>query len=737
MKPKKILSVFLIISFYAFSIPITKINITGNKNVSNDKILTLMKTKEGIEFDERILKNDITTLIKTGYFKDVKYNVEKKDAGLELTIEVIENPVIEKIIFEGNRALKTKRIKEISELKEGDFLNEEKIIKGIEKIKEEYYKIGFHATEVDYKVEEKDGVCNVKIQIEEKGRGYVSKIFFEGNKTFPDERLKKLIKTKERRMPFIKGTYKEDVLDEDIKRIKSFYNENGFVEAKIEKELEYKEKGIVIKISVNEGKRYFTGEIKFEGNLIFNEDILRNLVLLKRGDVFNVKKNEESVRNIYKIYSDNGYIKCNVEFIPEIRGDAINLTYMINPGEIYYTEEVKIKGNRITKDKVIRREIKLEPGDKITEDKIKKSFNNLRDTNYFENIRIYPEFVEEGKANIVVDVKEREKTGLFLIGGGYSSSEKFVGMVSIQQNNFDITNPPKFVGGGQKLSLSFEIGSITKNYIFSFTEPYFLDKPVYLGPDIYRLERNWYDWDTTSTGFDLRVGRRWDNFNLGFKILSEKVNLYNVEIPSLISQEGEKRKNSITTYLTFSNLDSVLFPTKGDRANLSLEYAGLGGDVDFLKTTFENHFYHPVKNFIFHSKTLFGYINKDFNEIPIYERFFGGGIGTVRGYEERSLGLKETVGGTVHYLGGKFIFAQNFEMMYPLYKDVFYGIGFFDIGKVSDDLNFNNLKKGIGAGIRVNIPFLGAPIEIYYGYALDAEPGEPKSRVHIGMSFGF
>ncbi|MCM8810361.1 MAG: BamA/TamA family outer membrane protein, partial [Candidatus Omnitrophica bacterium] len=256
---------------------------------------------------------------------------------------------------------------------------------------------------------------------------------------------------------------------------------------------------------------------------------------------------------------------------------------------------------------------------------------------------------------------------------------------------------------------------------------------IYLGPDIYRLERNWYDWDTTSTGFDLRIGRRWENFNLGFKLLSEKVILSNVEIPSLKVQEGERRKNSITTYFTYSNLDSELFPTKGDKAIFSVEYAGLGGDLNFVKPTIENNFYYPFKNFIFHSRTIFGYINKNLDEIPIYERFFGGGIGTVRGYGERSLGPKENG----YCLGGKFLFAQNFEIMYPLYKELLYGIGFFDIGNIYEDWSLSDLKKGIGAGIRLNIPFLGAPLEIYYGYALTPESGEPKGRIHIGISFGF
>lgn len=731
---KKLLSMFLILNFSLIASPILKINISGNKNISTEKILSLIKTRQGNDFDENLIKKDIESLIKTGYFKEINYSVEKKTDGVELNIEIKENPLIEKIIFEGNKIFKTKKLKEFFGIKEGDILVEEKVIEGIDKIREQYYKKGFQTTEVEYEIEERDGKCVLKVRIIERGRGYVKEILFNGNNSFKDKILKKIMKTKERKIPFIRGTYKEDVLNDDINRIKNFYNENGFIDAKVNKEIEYEKKGLIVKIFIEEGKKYFVGDVNLEGNLIFSKDEIKKNILIKKGDVFNTKKNEESIRNIYHLYFNNGYIKCNVDFLPEIKDQTINITYFINPGEIYYAEEIKIKGNRITKDKVIRREIQLEPGDKINQEKIKKSFNNLRDTNYFENIQIYPEIVEEGRANIIVDVKEREKTGLFLIGGGYSSIDKFIGMVSVQQINFDITNPPKFVGGGQDFSLSFEFGTISKNYRFSFTEPYLFDKPIYFGPDIYRMRREWNEWTETSTGFDLRIGKRWEDFTLGFKILSENVKLEDIDIPSIKYQEGEKRKNSLITYLTYSKLDSERFPSKGDKARISLEYAGIGGDIDFVKSILENNFYYPFKNFIFHSKTYIGYINKDLEDVPIYERFFGGGIGTVRGYKERSLGPKEDG----YCVGGNYIFAQNFEMLYPLYKDILYGIGFFDIGNVYKEWEgLSDLKKGIGAGIRVNIPFLNAPVEIYYGYGIDAEKGESKNRIHVGMSFGF
>lgn len=736
MKTRKVLLVFLTLNFFIFASPqILKINISGNKNVSRERILSLMKTKEGNEFDENLIKRDIEQLIKTGYFRNINYNVEKREEGVELNIEVEENPVIEKIVFKGNKIFKTKKLKELFDVKEGEILNEEKVISGIEKIKDLYYKKGFQTTEIDYEIEKDKDKCILNIEIIERGRGYVKKIIFSGNNSISDKKLKKIMKTKERKMPFIRGTFKKDTFEEDIKRIKEFYNDSGFIEAKVDYGIEYEGKGIILNISIDEGERYFVGEIKFEGDLIFKEEEIRKNIIFKRGDVYSPQKNEKSIKNIYQFYSDNGYIRCNVEYLPEMRGKSVNLTYFIDPGKVYYAEEIKVKGNRITKDKVIRREIKIEPGDKITGEKIRKSFSNLRDTNYFENINIYPEIVEEGKANIVVDVKEREKTGIFLIGGGYSSVEKFVGMVSIQQINFDITNPPRFVGGGQNFSLSFETGTISRNYKLSFTEPYLFDKPVYFGPDIYRLRREWDDWTETSSGFDLRIGRRWENFTLGFKFLSENVKLEDVEIPSLKDTEGEKRKNSITTYFTYSKLDSERFPKKGNKLRFSVEYAGIGGDVDFVKSILEDNFYYPItENLIFHSRTYFGGINKNLEEIPLYERFFGGGIGSVRGYKERSLGPKEDG----YAVGGNYIFAQNFEILYPLYKDILYLIGFFDIGNVYEDWEgFSDLKKGIGTGIRVNVPIFNAPIEIYYGYALDAEKGESKSRIHLGMSFGF
>ncbi|MDD3726200.1 MAG: BamA/TamA family outer membrane protein, partial [Candidatus Ratteibacteria bacterium] len=240
------------------------------------------------------------------------------------------------------------------------------------------------------------------------------------------------------------------------------------------------------------------------------------------------------------------------------------------------------------------------------------------------------------------------------------------------------------------------------------------------------------------TGGALRIGRRWEKSSLGFTGKIEEISLSDVDIPSLRRQEGDYRKNSITGTFRFTSVDRKREPNKGVISEISTEYAGdiLGGDVSFIKPILETNVYYPVGRSTFHSRTYAGAVEEigDMDDVPIFERFFGGGIGTVRGYEERSLGPQENGDA----LGGQAVFAQNFELIYPLYQEILKGVLFFDVGNVWENWdNIDDLRKGVGAGIKVVIPFLNAPLEIYYGYALDKEEDEPDGRWHIGMWFGF
>jgi outer membrane protein insertion porin family len=325
-----------------------------------------------------------------------------------------------------------------------------------------------------------------------------------------------------------------------------------------------------------------------------------------------------------------------------------------------------------------------------------------------------------------------------MFGGGYSSVDSLVGFVSVEQPNFDITNFPSFTGGGQDAKAWFQVGSVTKGFNLSFTEPYFLDRPYWIGPDIYMFKREWDDYTEERIGGDIRFGRRWDDYSLGFTLKSENIKLSNVQVTG--EEAGTKRKNALTTVFDYHKLDSMRVPTRGGRSTVSLEYAGgpFFGDLNFLKAIFEGHLYWPYRKTVLHSKTYLGIVEKmgSTTHIPIYERFFGGGIGTVRGYKERWLGPKDPVTGNP--LGGDAIFAQNFEVLYPIYRDMLKGVVFFDIGNVwAGWSGLSDLKEGAGFGVRIVVPFVSAPIQVDYGFALNPDPGESRGRVHFGMSFGF
>ncbi|MCM8757046.1 MAG: outer membrane protein assembly factor BamA, partial [Candidatus Omnitrophica bacterium] len=584
-------------------------------------------------------------------------------------------------------------------------------------------------------------------EISEGRKQVVGTIVFEGNKAFPASRLRKLMKVRVRRWPLSLGHFKEELFEADIQAIERFYKSQGYLDVSVSKSQEPEERRrLLLRVRIEEGKQYYLGKINFSGNLIFPESQLRkHLVLAKEGEVFDESKAEENLAKLQRVYFDRGYIQARIQSLPEpVPGTTrIDLVYLVEPGNIFTVDEVVIRGNTRTKDKVIRREVSLVPGDAFSGFQLEKSFGRLRDLNYFDDIKIFPEFsLSADKANLVVEVKEKEKTGLLMFGGGFSTVDKLVGMVSLEQTNFDLTNFPTFTGGGQNLKMWLQLGQVNQGFYLSFTEPYFLDRPVWLGTDAYHWTRDWDEYSEKRTGGDIRVGRRWEDFSLGFTLKSERVSLSDITIPSIVDQTGKRWKNSLATNLEYSKVDSRLLPTRGFSAVTSLEYAGgvFQGDLNFWKATLEGNFYYPLpfKKTIFHTRTYLAKVNElgDTADIPIYERFFGGGIGTVRGYEERSLGpLDPTTGEAI---GGKTIFAQTFEVLYPIYQDILKGVVFFDVGNVWErDISFSDLRKGVGAGIRVTVPLFRMPIQLDYGLALDRKKGEDRGRRHIGMTFGF
>ncbi|MCM8817191.1 MAG: outer membrane protein assembly factor BamA [Candidatus Omnitrophica bacterium] len=740
-----LISIFFSNPVDANSANVASIIIKGNKTVSSTKITLMLRTKVGGVFDEQLWKKDIQGLISTGYFSSVRYEIKELEKGLEITLILEEYPQIEGIRFTGAKSIKKTELEKAAEIKKGDYCSETLVNSAIEKLKKLYQDKNIYYTDITATTipGTQDKVILTFDIDEGKKKLYVEKISFSGNNAFDSNLLRSKMKIKQRNMPFIRGIFKPDILESDIERIKNFYNDNGYPECRIEKDVSVKGLWVNVVIRIDEGEKYYFGKTEFHGDLIFTSEKLRKTIEYREKDVYSQKKMDKTLSNILKLYSDVGYINPEIIPVPEIKDSKINYLIIINPRQQVRINEINITGNTITKDKVIRRELVIHPGDIFSGTKVRKSFNNIADLQYFEEIDITPEPTEDERfVNLNVSVKERERTGLFTFGAGYSSIEKTVGFISIEQRNFDISNPPYFRGSGQNMRFEATLGGITKNLILSFTEPYLFDRPILFGTDIWITERSWDSYSEKHNGFGLRFGRRWENFSLGFKLMTDDVKLSEIKIPEFQNQTGSNRINSLTTSFTFQNLDRRIMPKSGDLAELSVEYAGglLGSDIEYWKASFTNDYYKSFGRWVFHSKTYAGTVDSfgSTKDVPLYERFFGGGIGTVRGFKERELG--PTSVDKKYFLGGKSIFAQNLELMYPLSgeNEILWGVLFFDAGNVwAESFDFSDLKQSVGLGLRIKVPVMPVPIQIDYGWAINPEPWQEKGRLHIGFTLGF
>ncbi|MCK4245181.1 MAG: outer membrane protein assembly factor BamA, partial [Candidatus Omnitrophica bacterium] len=481
---------------YAEEKVISSIKVEGNELVSSERILSLLRTKVGKPFSKTTLEEDIRRLYQSGYFSDIKVIEEEEKEGIALTIKVEENPIIVNISIRGNKIFRKSNIRKELPFKVGDLYSEKKLKDAVSAINDLYEKKGVFFTEIRPEVEIKEKKATIFFYLKEGKRGRVTKIQFEGNKTFSDKKIKRKMKIKQRGF-FRLGTFKKEALEEDKARIIAFYKGNGFAQVQI-KEVKVipdrKKKKITIKIVIDEGMRFYLGERKIEGRLLFPADELKERLFLETGSPYVERKVASESDSLRSYYLDRGYLLARVETIPVFNSATkrIDVTYRIEPGEIISIEEIKIKGNKITKDNVLRRQLKVKPGEVFSGKKLRKSLVALSDLGYFEDIDVDTEpGTQPDRRNLALKVDEKEKTGLFLFGAGYSSVDRFIGIIGVEQTNFDWKGWPHFVGGGQNIKLQSEFGAEKREYYLSFTNPWIFDKPISFGFDIYSIEQEW------------------------------------------------------------------------------------------------------------------------------------------------------------------------------------------------------------------------------------------------------
>ncbi len=732
---------------------ITAVEVRGNRIVSTNTILSKIQTKQGLELKQQVINEDIKRLYATGFFEDVRLDVEELPDGYKMIVIVEEKPIIKQITLVGNTVFKEDKLRKTLGVIEGQILDRKAVKKGEEEIRKLYANKGYRfldiQTEVTVDPQTKESVIAIKIF---EGKKYkISKIGFEGVKAFKVRELRKLMKTREKKW-FLFGSFKEDVFEKDMERISFYYQKEGYLDVKIAPEFSYDKEtnNIRINIKIEEGQHYVTGTVKFKGNTLFPESELWQQLEMMPGLTYSQYYVAQDIEKLRLFYSSEGYIEARV--VPDVKlnrdSGKVDVVYEIQEGDLFFVEKVQIRGNTKTRDKVIRRELRIRPGERFDGKKIEKSKQRLENLNYFEEVTYDTEPTDSApnRKDLIFRVKEK-RTGELSFGGGVSSIDTFMGFAEISQRNFDILNWPRFTGGGQSLSIRGQLGTIHQDYNVSFVEPYLFNKPITWGTDLYMTtedNRN-TDFGQRRMGASTTISRLFkDVLRVGGGYTFENVKLTDVDSDApqiVLDSEGTNWLSRLRAFTTYDNRDNVFNPTKGRVLNLGTELVGsfLGGTQDYyiLRTGYTEYLSFWKKNMIeFQARLATAQAFGQSSTVPVFDRFYAGGLGTVRGYNYRRVGPQEN-GSAV---GGQTMAIVNVDYSFPIpYLDAFRGVVFVDAGNVSSDsynIDFGKFAVSVGPGIKVKTPI--GPLAFYYGLpVLNRDTEDKNGRFEFSLSRSF
>jgi outer membrane protein insertion porin family len=738
---------------------IFEVRIEGNRRIESAAILNVVSIKAGDTLNEDKTDADIRAIYKLGHFQDIQVTTEETDKGTVLVYRVLEKPVVRDIKFEGNKELGTDKLKEALEFHQNSILSTKDLAKSVAKIKKLYGDDGYYLAEIKPVVEKRTPTeLAITFKITEGNKILIRIIHFDGNRAFTASQLRKVMETKEKW--FLSwltgaGTYKEEVLKNDALLIADHYMNNGYINVKVGEpviKLTDAKDALEVFIGITEGEQFRIGSIDFKGDLLEPVSELRKKIKAEPGQIFSRSTLRTDIAALTDIYADKGYAFANVN--PLTKADSakliIDLTFDMEKGELVSLERINIAGNPKTRDKVVRRELRVTEGELSSATGLKRSKQNLMNTGYFEEANLATAKGSAGnKLNVNVDVKEKP-TGTFSIGGGYSSLDGIIGQGSVQQSNF--------LGLGLKANVSGSLGARSQTYSVGVTDPYFLDTKWNLGGDIYRTQRIYSDYTKRQTGADIKGGYPINDFvGTFFMYKFEVKDLYNpqqaYQVFNIADPDsfplGETTTSSIMASISHNNTDYRLDPTTGFINAFTAEFAGLGGNNKFARYTLENTWFHPLyKKVIFSTKLVLGYVQEVGGQpVPIDEKFYLGGIYSLCGYKARTvspvdhLGLASAVNGIptdqVVYLGGDKEVYGNAEFTFPILADVgVKGVVFFDYGNSTSDTYgklLGSLLMSYGMGIKWASPL--GPLILEYGIPLNPRSGldSPSGRFEFSI----
>ena len=742
-----------------------RLAITGNQRVEEEAIRVQLHSQPGTRLREETVDQDVRAIYRMGFFETVEADVSEEHGQTVLTFRVTERPFIRDLHIEGNKKLSREDLEGALKVRPRTIFEPEKVQRGIEDAKKEYEKKGYLDARIDYSTEpvgENEVVLTYKIK--EGNPVRIEKLVFEGARAFPPRQLKKVMQTKEKWLfSFLTGAGNLDneVLKTDIERLTAFYYDHGYIDVRIDEPVVQRtEGGLQVTIKIDEGDQYKVGTVDIGGELLPDMKKAHEKVGLAPGDIFRTSKLRDDITALTEVYGDQGYAFVNVTPETAVNHDerTVDVNYKVSKGPEVYIDKIEITGNTKTRDKVLRRELELEEQQRFSGSKLRRSQDKLRRLGFFEDVNITTRKAEsEDRLDLLVDVKEAS-TGAFSAGAGISSGESFLFNVRLSEINL--------FGRGQRLVLNADFGAIRRNFSLDFTEPYFLDTQLTTGISLFSWQLIFDEFTRGGTGASVRTLYPFSALGIesigGFSLVDTRLGveyrLENAEITSVSStaatsirtEEGSSLTSSLIPRVFRDTRNHPFDPTDGWLQDVSFEFAGLGGQSEFIKAEARTRFYYPfwkspsLGTFTFATGGNFGYGlgYGGRRELPLFERYFPGGIDSVRGFRILSLGPQNIVtdpfGNIVRRdpVGGSQQLIFNNEIIFPIVESLgLKGVVFIDAGNAfsaAQGIDMGEMRVASGGGFRWLSPI--GPLRIEIGFPLNPRVGDDKQAVMF--SFG-
>ena len=725
------------------------IRVEGTQRIEPTTVRSYMTIKEGDRFDPERIDESLKALFNTGLFADVVLRRE----GDTLVVAVVENPIINRIAFEGNRRIDRENLESEIQLRPRVVYTRTRVQNDVQRILDIYRRQGRFAATVEPKIIELDqNRVDLVFEINEGDRTGVRAINFVGNQKFSDGTLREAIQTRESawwRFLTSDDNYDPDRLNFDRDLLRRFYLKEGYADFRVVSavaELTPDREDFFITFTIEEGERYKFGKVNIDTSLkALDPAQIEGVLTTREGDWYNAVEVENTITKLTEAVGDLQY--AFVDIRPRINRDrenlTIDITYEINEGPRVFVERIDVTGNVRTLDKVIRREMLLVEGDPFNNSKLRRSEQRIRDLGFFERVNVT---TQEGSApdRSVVNVEVAEQsTGEISLGAGFSTTDGVLADFGIRERNL--------LGRGQDLRFGATISGRRQEYDISFTEPYFLDRDISAGVDLFRITRDYQDessYDEKSTGFALRMGYPLSE-RLRQRLYYQLQHTEITEVPASASryireQIGTRVTSLIGQELTYDARNSRLNPTDGYFARLTTDLAGLGGTSRFVRVKLGGGYYVPVygDDWVLSTTGEVGYIKGIGKDVALSDRFFLGGD-TMRGFRTAGIGPRDL--STSDALGGQRYARGTVEMGFPLGLPQEFGLtghAFTDVGTLSevdvDDprvVDEDAIRVSVGAGLSWRSPL--GPIRIDLAFPIVRQDYDEKEifRFSFGTRF--